>query len=137
MTVPLVRQFTLDVTSQVTATDVSMCAGIAPFACVVTAVQYIPNGSQAGGAIANSRLLTLFNRGQGAATGTTVVAQQALTSGAAAGTLTDNLPATIALSGTTTFLTLAASDVLEWESLHRTNGLPDPGGRIVITYSRI
>lgn len=137
MTVPLVRQFVLDVTSQATAADVSAVAALVPFACVVTSVQYIPNATQAGGAIANSRILTLYNRGSGAGTGTTVVAQQAMTSGAAAGTLTDNVPAAIALSATTTFLTLAASDVLEWETLHRTTGLPDPGGRVVITYSRV
>lgn len=134
MTIPLVQNFTLDVTSMATAADYSAIAFEAPYAGTVQSVRYIPNGTQAGGAIANSRILTLYNRKSGAGTGTTAVAQMALTSSGAVG-LTDNVPASLTM--TTSALCVAASgDIFEWETLHRTTGLPDPGGKVVIRFSR-
>ena len=46
MTVPLVRQFTLDVTSLAASADFSAPMGRAPYACVVTLVEYIPAATQ-------------------------------------------------------------------------------------------
>ena len=93
--------------------------------------------TQAGGAAANHRMLSLYNRGSAAGTGTTRVATLDLTSAAAGGTLTNNVASSLTLTSTTTFLTVAAGDVLEWESSMSATGMNDPGGRVIITYSRI
>lgn len=134
MTVPLVQSFFYDNSSQVTAADYSAIMGVAPFAAVVTAIQYIPNATaSAPSSVANSRIYTVYNRGSGAATGTTSVGVLALTTTVG---LTDNVPASFTLT-TAALLTMAAGDVLEFETLHRTTGMLDPGGRVVVTYSRI
>lgn len=136
MTAPLIKNdLQLDVTSLTTAMDYSAVVGRAPYACVVTAVEYIPNGTQAGGAtVANARALGLVNRGGGAGTGTTTIAAMSMTTTGTS--LTDNVPASLSLT-TTPLLTLAAGDVLEWNSAKLTTGLNDPGGKVVVTYSRI
>ena len=52
-------------------------------------------------------------------------------------TLTNNVPSSLTLTATTAFLTVAHGDVLEWESSMSATGMNDPGGRVIITYSRI
>lgn len=134
MTVPLVRSLTYDNSSQVTAADLSAPMGAAPFAAVVTGITMIPAASaSAPSSIANSRAYTVFNRGGGAGTGTTILGTFALTTTVG---LQDNVAVSFGL-GTTPNLTLAAGDVLEFESLHRTTGMLDPGGRVTVTFSRI
>jgi hypothetical protein len=39
-------------------------------------------------------------------------------------------------AGTAANLVLAAGDVLNWNSLHVGSGIADPGGLVVVTYSR-
>src|SRR4051812_31585848 len=68
----------------------------------VTSVVYIPDAALSG-ANTNSRTVTLYNRGA-AGSGTTVVAQLALTSGV---NLAAFVPKTITLSGTAANLDLA------------------------------
>lgn len=111
--------------------DLLTIVGVAPFAGTVTEVTYTPVATKAG-ADTNTRTLTLYNRGQ-AGTGTTVVAQLALTSGV---DLTDNDEKAITLSGTAANLVLAAGDTLEWESLHVSSGITDPGGLVKVKVSR-
>lgn len=136
MTVPWVQKATLDVTSLTTSMNLSAVALVAPYAATISAVQYVPNGTQAGGIAANHRLLSLYNRGA-AGTGTTRVATLDLTSGVAGGTLTDNVPSSLTLTATTSFLTVAAGDVLEWESSMSATGMLDPGGRVIVTFNRV
>lgn len=135
MTVPLVRQISLDVTSLTTAMNLSAVAAVAPFAGTITAVQYVPSGAQAGGVAANHRMLSLYNRGA-AGTGTTKVATLDLTSANANGSLADNVAASLSLTTSTALLAVAAGDVLEWESSMSATGMNDPGGRVVISFSR-
>lgn len=135
MTVPFVRQATLDVTSLTTSMNLVAPAAEAPFAGTVTAVRYIPAATKAGGIAANHRLLSLYNRGA-AGTGTTRVATLDLTSANANGTLTDNVASSLSLTTSTALLAVAAGDVLEWESSMSATGMDDPGGRVVISFSR-
>ena len=137
MTLPWIQKAELDVTSLTTSMNLSAVALVAPYAAHITAVQYVPNSTQAGGIDVNHRMLSLYNRGSVAGTGTTRVATLDLTSAAAGGTLTNNVPSSLTLTATTAFLTVAAGDVLEWESSMSATGMNDPGGRVIVTYSRI
>lgn len=110
--------------------DANTPAGIVPFAGVVSQVRYVPMAAMTGSSTA--RTLTVYNRGQAGA-GTTVVAQKAHTAGVNS---TSKTPNTIALSGTAANLVVAANDVLEWESLHVSTGITDPGGVVEIDISR-
>ena len=149
MTVPYVYQLTIDVTSLAATIDISAPFSPIPFASQVTLVQFVPAQSQASDTAVASTLRTysLYNRGQGAATGTTRLAAGAITSVSASITafgtsatagLVDNVASSLPLTATTAFLTLAAGDVLEWESSHSgATGLRDVGGRAIVTLSRI
>lgn len=147
MTVPLVKQATLDVTSLAATVDFSAPILRAPYACVVTLVEFIPAQTQTSdtAVAATVRTYCLYNRTATGA-GTTQLAKGALTSLSASITafgtstsagLTDGIASTLPLT-TTPLLTLASGDVLEWESSHSgATGLRDVGGRVVVTYSRI
>ncbi len=138
----------MDVTSLAATIDLSAPFNPAPWAAQVTLVQYVPAQTQTSDtAVAQTlRTYTLFNRGGAPGTGTTAIARGAITSASAAITafgtstsagLTDNIASSLPLT-TTALLTLAAGDVLEWESLHSGGtGLRDVGGRVVVTLSRI
>ena len=132
MTAPLVKNLTLDA-QPVTAISGDTLAVVdrAPFAGTVTAVTYIPVASKSGAAVANSRTLNLYNRGA-AGTGTTLVATLPLLSGT---DLVDNVPKSLTLSSAAS-LVVASGDVLEWESLHMSSGMTDPGGKVLVTVSR-
>lgn len=143
MTVPFVHRMEFDITSLISGADFSAPMGRAPFAAQVTLVEFIPaNAVLASTNVANTvRTFTLYNRGA-AGTGTTALAKGALTSVSASQTafgtgLIDNVASTLPLT-TTALLTVAAGDILEWESSHSgsTGGI-DPGGRVVVTLSRI
>ncbi len=143
MTTPLIRTMELDVTSLISGADFSTPVGIVPFAAQITLVQFVPASAVlASTNVANTvRTFTLYNR-LGTGAGTTAVAKGALTSVSASQTafgtgLIDNLASTIPLT-TTALLTVALGDVLEWESSHSgsTGGI-DPGGRVIVTLSRI
>lgn len=92
---------------------------------VVNSVEFIPNWTMSG-ANTDSRTYTLYNRGVAGA-GTTAIATLALTSGV---NLTKFAAKTITVTAANA--TVAVGDVLEWESLHVGNGLPDPGGQVVV-----
>ena len=147
MSVPLTRILTMDVTSLAASADWSAPFTPMPFAAVVTLVQFLPAQTQtADSAVANTvRAYTLYNRG-GNGAGTTKLASGQLTSVSASITafgtstaagLTDNIASSLPLT-TTALLTLAAGDILEWESSHSgSTGLRDVGGRVLVYCSRI
>lgn len=144
MTAPLVRTFEAGMSSLAALSHFSIPVGRAPFACVVTAVEFIPAQTQAHAtAVAETlRTYALYNRGTDG-TGTTMLANGRVTSVAASqnafgtGFLADRI-STLPLTTSTALLTLAAGDVLEWESsASGGTGLRDVGGRVVVTYSRI
>lgn len=103
-----------------------------PWAGTVTNVTYSPD-SVLTGANTDSRTVVLVNKGQ-SGSGTTVVATKAFTSGV-------NAPAdditTITLSVVAGATTVAAGDVLAWQSTHvGSTGLADPGGLVTVELSR-
>lgn len=98
----------------------------APFRCVVTAVEFTPNTTQAG-ANTNSFTLNVRNRTTGAGTG--VPASLAFVSGV---DLTATTPKTLTLSGTSSVLALAEGDVITAEKAVVGTGLACPPGTITV-----
>ncbi len=144
MTAPLVRTIEQNISSLAALTNYSMPFGPVPFACTVTLVQFVPAQSQAHAtAVAETlRTYVLYNRGTAGA-GTTALANGRITSVAASqnafgtGLLADQV-STLPLTTSTALLTLAAGDILEWESsVSGATGLRDVGGRVIVTLSRI
>lgn len=105
--------------------------GKAPYAGVVSAVEYIPE-SAITGAATNNRTVSLINKGQSGA-GTTTVASLNFANGVNASA---NDEKAIPLSGTAADLVVAAGDVLVWRSLHIATGIADPGGVVRVTFTR-
>lgn len=131
-TAPYVRVIEADVPAVSTAgNDDDTVIAQAPFACTVTAVQYVPEAAITG-ADTNSRTVSLVNKGA-AGSGTTSVASLALTSGVNAAA---NDEKAITLSATAANLVLAAGDTLQWRSIHIGTGITDPGGLVRVTLSR-
>lgn len=97
----------------------------------VSSVLFIP-GAASTGAATNNRTYTLYNRGT-TGTGTVAIASLNMASGT---NFSDNLPATITLSTTSANLLLTAGQVLEWESLHISSGIADPGGKVQVNTVR-
>jgi hypothetical protein len=106
--------------------DLNTIVYVAPRAATVTAVSYTPLAAQTGSATA--RTYNLVNLGQAGA-GSTVVAT--LTLGVGVNTVAGD-EKTITLSATPANLVLAAGDVLQWQSVHVSTGITDPGGLVVI-----
>lgn len=100
---------------------------------VVTAVQYIPEADKSG-VDTNTRTLTLYNRTFGSAggTGTTKIAELALTNGV---NLSQGTAKTITLQAAAN-LVVTHGDRLQWASAHGGTGMTDPGGLLRITYTR-
>lgn len=151
MTVPFIQTYGLAQTSMGTASDFSAPALIAPYAATVTLVQFVPAQSHASASATASgwRQYSLYNR-QGSAssgTGAIVLARSALTSLATTfsgsvgqfGTgLLANVASSLQLNTVSASLTVAAGDVLVWESSHSgTSGVQDVGGVVFVTLSRI
>lgn len=132
MSAPLVRTIEADVPAVGTAgNDDDTIVGQAPFACTVTAVEYVPEAAITGAAT-NNRTVSLINKGQ-AGSGTAVVASLNFASGIDATAANEKA---ITLSVTAADLVLAAGDTLLWRSLHILTGITDPGGLVRITLSR-
>lgn len=109
--------------------DQNILVGRCRHTALVANVEFLPAWALAG-ANTNSRTLTLYNRGR-TGNGTAVVAQLALTAGV---NLEKGVSKSITL-GTATDRMLVPGDVLQWESLHIGNGLPDVGGLVVVQLS--
>ncbi|MEW5658349.1 hypothetical protein ABGT92_23885 [Streptomyces cinereoruber] len=132
-TAPYMRVLEADVPSVSTAgNDDDTIVTQAPFDCVVTAVEYVPEAAITGAAT-NHRTFSLVNKGQ-AGSGSTTVASLAFDSGSV--TASANNEKAIPLSGTAANLTLAAGDTLLWRSIHIGTGITDPGGLVRVTVSR-
>lgn len=144
MTVPFVYRMEMDVTSLAGSADFSAPVGRAPFAATVSLIEYVPANTQAAATnvAATVRTFVCYNRGQGAGTGTTAMGKGALTSLSASQTafgtgLLANVASTLPLT-TTALLTVAAGDIIGWESSHSgATGGVDPGGKVIVTLSRI
>lgn len=132
MTAPLQKVIEADVPAVGTAgNDDDTIIGQAPFACTVTAVEYVPETAVTGAAT-NNRTVSLINKGQ-AGSGTTVVASLNFASGVNAAAADEKA---ITLSVTPADLVLAAGDTLLWRSLHILTGIADPGGLVRVTLAR-
>jgi hypothetical protein len=132
MSAPLIQVLEASVPAVATAgNDDDTVVGQAPFACTVTAVEYVPEAAITGAAT-NNRSVSLVNKGQ-AGSGTTVVATLAFGNAVNA---TANNERAITLSSTAADRVLAAGDTLQWRSLAVGTGIVDPGGLVRVTVSR-
>lgn len=132
MTAPLQKVIEADVPAVGTAgNDDDTIIGQAPFACTVTAVEYVPEAAITGAAT-NNRTISLINKGQ-AGSGTAVVASLNFASGVNAAAADEKA---VTLSVTPADLVLAAGDTLLWRSLHILTGITDPGGLVRVTLAR-
>ena len=129
---PNVQRIERNVAAVGAGADLETDLGEMPFAGTISLVEYIPS-TVLTGANTDSRTLVLVNKGQSGA-GTTVVATKAFTSG-------NNAPAddntAITLSVVAGATTVAAGDILVWQSNHvGGTGLADPGGLVHVEVSR-
>lgn len=104
---------------------------IAPYPATVTSVQYV-TATAVTGANTNTRAVSVVNKGA-AGSGSTAVANLQFDSGV---NTTAFVPKTVTLSGTAANLVVAPGDVLVWNSTHVGSGITDPGGLVLVTYSR-
>ena len=138
MTVPLVRTLEASTVGCAAATDQTTIIGRIPFAATITAVYYIPQAGVTGLTLATaSRTYTVLNRGSSAVSGTGTVSVATLINAVSGSgvNLVDNVQADLTLA-TAASLVCASGDVLELTSVHTTTGVADPGGKIVVQYSR-
>jgi hypothetical protein len=107
-----------------------------PFNGVVTSVTYVPDALITG-ANTNTRTVALKNRGQDG-NGANVVATLALTAGVNAPAFDEKaLPLNTTLTNNVaTNLVVAKGDILSFESNSIGMGLADPGGLILIEFTR-
>jgi hypothetical protein len=127
---PLIKTISETVPGQATAgTDDAWNVGEAPFAGTVTEVTFASEATITGHAD-NHRVLSLINKGQSGA-GTTVIATLTTTADVVADDET-----TIALSEVEDATTVAAGDILEWNSNAVASGVADPGGLVQVKISR-
>lgn len=129
MTAPFGAGHQLPVQPQATAgNDLNTQVYVAPRAATVSSVVYVPVTTITG-ANTNTRSVSLVNLGA-TGSGTTVIATLQFNSGVNA---TAGQAKTITLSGTPANLTVAAGDVLQWQSTHVGTGIADPGGLVAIS----
>lgn len=129
-TTPLVRNIEHPVPAVTIAADAETDLTEAGFAGTVTKVDYIAATAIAG-ADTNSRTVVLVNKGAGS--GNTVIATKAFTNGVnAAADAVTSVPLSVVAGATT----VAAGDVLVWQSTHVGTGIVDPGGMVHVELSR-
>lgn len=103
----------------------------APFALTLTAASYVPDTAITGAAT-NNRKVAVVNKGAAGA-GTTEMASLTFDDGVD-GVAFDEKALT--LSGTAANLNAAAGDIIAWASTAPGSGLADPGGTVIVEYSR-
>jgi hypothetical protein len=134
LTAPLIKTLEANWFSQARTGNIFVPIGRVAYAAVVTGAYFIPQTAAAGTSAAeSSRTYTVYNRGPGG-TGTVVVASRLHET--TSGSLVNDTPWALTLSATTASLILASGDVLELGSEYTSSGTLDPGGKIVVTYSR-
>lgn len=127
---PNVSTKTSQVDAATVAVDTQTVVAEAPFAGTVSRVGYL-TVTAITGAATNSRTVTATNRGSGAAN--VNVATLAFVSGV--NTVADTEKA-ITLNATPANLVCAAGDVITFESTHVGTGIADPGGQIIVEFTR-
>lgn len=127
---PRVEAKFAEVVAATATVDTNTVVTEAPFAGSVSRVGYI-TVTAITGANTNTRTVTVTNRGSGA--GSTNVATLAFTSGV--NTVADTEKA-VTLNSTAANLVCAAGDVITFESTHAASGLADPGGTVVVEFTR-
>lgn len=131
-TAPLVHVIERTVPAVGAAADAEVNLGVVPFAGTITAVKYVPD-TVLTGANTETRTGLVKNKGQAGA-GTTTAASKAFTAGVNAAADT---PTSITLSAVSGATTVAANDVLAWQSTHSgSTGLADPGGILHVEITR-
>ncbi len=123
---------TVTVAAVAEAADGTTLLGVAPFAGFVSSVSFIASSTLTGQAT-NFRTLGVKNLGA-AGDGTTVVASLAFSSAPVVATAL--VPKAITLSAVESATAVASGDVLQWTSVHTLTGLADPGGVVVVTFTR-
>lgn len=108
-------------------TELEQVLFVAPFACTVTAVEYVADSAQTGSDTTYATL-TVYNRGAANA-GTASVAALAFTAGI---DLAANTPSTITVSATAANLSLATGDVITAKKSVTSTGRALPGGIVVV-----
>lgn len=132
MQAPLVTTIASEVPPQATAaTDEPTVVARAPFDATVTRVAFVPESAMTGAAT-NNRFLRLRNHGQTGATGVTI-AERELVSGQNPAAFDEY---DITLSATAANRDVVSGDVLEWFSDAQGTGMIDPGGRVIIDFTR-
>lgn len=132
MLAPLVGTFATDIPPQATAgTDEATVAFRAPFDATVTRVSYTPEANMTGAA-SNNRFLRLRNRGQNGTLGNTI-AERELLAGVNPVAFDEF---DITLHATAANRDVSAGDILEWLSDAQGTGIADPGGRLVVDFTR-
>ncbi len=130
MTAPLIRTIEEAVPAVTTAGTDDTVLAQAPYAGVVTAVQYVPEALVTGAAT-NNRTLSLVNKGQDGSAAVTVAT---LTFGNGVNAAANNEVA-LTLSAPAN-LAVADGDTLLWRSVPNGTGLADPGGLARVVVSR-
>jgi hypothetical protein len=130
-TAPLANTFRFPVPAQATAaTDEPTVLFTAPFDATVTRCAYIPEAAMTGSATA--RFMRLRNHGQTGALGVTI-AERELVAGQNPAAFDEY---DITLSATPANRDVAQGDVLEWFSDAISTGIADPGGTVVVEFTR-
>lgn len=135
MTAPLVRTLEANTIGCLATTNQITMLGRMTFAGTITAATYIPSAAAAAPASGTGRTFTVYNRLSSAVSGTGTVSMAARSATSNVG-LVDNVPFDLTISATTASLAFVSGDVLEFESLALTSNVIDPGGRVIVTYSR-
>lgn len=131
-TAPLIFTAQVQVPPQATAaTDQQDVAFRAPFDATVTRVAYSPAALMTGAA-ANNRFLRLRNRGQAGSVGVTI-AERELVGGQNPAAFDEY---NITLTAPATNQDVAAGDIIEWFSDAQGTGIADPGGVVVVEFTR-
>jgi len=128
---PIKRTHRITTPAVAQAATAAFLTFVAPYACTVTSVKFVPTTGITGAAT-NNRVHTAYNRGQ-AGSGTTKIAELIYDSGVNS---TSKVAKVITLSGTPANLDLAAGDVVEVESKFQGTGIADAGGLWEIVTSR-
>lgn len=111
--------------------DATVAVAKAPFAGTVSLASYMPDATITGAAT-NNRTLTIQNRLQDG-TGTTSVATLSMGNGTNIAAYDEGA---LTLSGTPANLAVASGDVLAFASVHIGTGIADPGGLVLVEFTR-
>ena len=106
---------------------------LAPFACIITAVTFLPDGAMTGDAT-DTKIVALRNEGTDG-TGTTAVA--AADTFGAGDSLAEQTPRAFTLSTTTANVTMADGELLSAVITEAGNGIAWPTGTWVVEYRHL